>query len=128
MTEGIEVAAIEDVLAEPDSWVGKTVQVEGQVSGVCMRLGCWIDITSPTDATIRVKVEDGVIVFPPGAVGRRAVAEGTVEILEMERERYEAWLRHVAEEEGREFDPAEIGDGPYRIVQLRGSGAEIARQ
>jgi hypothetical protein len=48
-----------------------------------------------------------------------------VEILELDRERYAAWLQHVAEEENREFDPAEIGDGPYRIVRLRGLGSEI---
>jgi hypothetical protein len=23
------------------------------------------------------------------------------------------------------FDPATVGDGPYRIVQIRGEGAEI---
>ena len=84
-----------------------------------------MDLTSPTDATMRVKVDDGVIVFPQDAVGRQAVAEGKVEIMELERDRYEAWLKHVAEEENREFDPAEVGEGPYRIVRLRGLGSEI---
>ena len=45
-------------------------------------------------------MDDGVIVFPSEAVGHDAVAEGEVEILEMGKEKYEAWLRHVAEEEG----------------------------
>lgn len=84
-----------------------------------------MDLASAEDATIRVKVDDGVIVFPKDAVGKQAVAEGEVEILDMERDRYEAWMRHVAEEEGREFDEAEIGVAPYRIVRIRGIGAKI---
>ena len=126
LTPAVELVAIEAILIEPEAWVGRTVRIEGDVAGVCAMQGCWIDLTSDTDKTLRVKVDDGVIVFPADSVGRRAVAEGTVEIVELERERYEAWLRHVAAEEGREFDPAEVGNGPYRIVRLRGSGAEIS--
>jgi len=125
LTEDLEVTPIAEILAEPDAWVGKKVQIEGVVSGVCAHQGCWIDITAAADATLRVKVDDGVIVFPPESVGREAVAEGEVEILDMDRDQYEAWLRHVAEEEDREFDPSEVGEGPYRIVRLKGLGSEI---
>lgn len=125
LTSGLEVTSIETLVADPDAWVGKRVQVAGEVTGVCAKQGCWMDLTSPTDTTLRVKVDDGVIVFPPESVGRQATAEGEVEILDLERDRYEAWLRHVAEEESREFDPAEVGEAPYRIVRLRGLGSEI---
>jgi hypothetical protein len=125
LTSGLEVTSIEAIVADPDAWVGKKVQVAGKVTGVCAKLGCWMDLTSPTDTTLRVKVDDGVIVFPPESVGRQAVAEGEVEILDLGRDRYEAWLRHVAEEEERDFDPGEVGEAPYRIVRLRGLGSEI---
>jgi hypothetical protein len=125
LTSGLEVTSIEAIVTDPDAWVGKKVQVAGEVTGVCAKQGCWMDLTSPTDTTLRVKVDDGVIVFPPESVGRQAVAEGRVEILDLERDRYEAWLRHVAEEEERNFDPAEVGEAPYRIVRLRGLGSEI---
>jgi hypothetical protein len=125
LTSGLEPTPIEAIVTDPDSWAGKRVRIAGEVSGVCTHRGCWIDLTSPDDATLRVKVDDGVIVFPQEAVGRSAEAEGEVEILEMDREQFEAWLRHVAVELGREFDPEEVGDGPYRIVRLRGVGAEI---
>ena len=84
-----------------------------------------MDLVSPEDARIQVKVDDGVIVFPLEAVGRQAAAEGKVEILDLSRDQYEAWLRHAAEETGKEFDPSQVGEGPYRIVRLRGLGAEI---
>lgn len=125
LTSGLELTSIEEILAEPDEWVGKKVRISGEVTGVCARQGCWMDLASASDATLRVKVDDGVIVFPPESVGRQAVAEGEVEILNLERDRYEAWLQHVAEEENREFDPAEVGQGPYRMVRLRGLGSEI---
>ena len=119
------VTPIEEILATPDAWVGRTVRIEGRVAEVCTKMGCWMDLVSADDARMQVKVDDGVIVFPLEAVGRRASAEGRVEILEMSREQYEAWLRHAAEETGKEFDPGEVGEGPYRVVRLRGVGAEI---
>lgn len=122
----LELTPIASILADPDAWVGQRVRIAGEVSGVCTRQGCWMDLTSADDRTLRVKVDDGVIVFPQEAKGREAVAEGEVEILDMDLEAYTAWLRHVAEEEGRAFDPAEIGGAPYRTVRLRGLGAEIA--
>lgn len=124
-SEALALTPIESLLEDPESWEGQLVRISGEVSGVCTKQGCWMDLTSPGDATLRVKVEDGVIVFPQSAVGRQAEAAGRVEILEMEREAWESWLRHVAEEEGRPFDPSEIGEGPYRQVRLRGTGARI---
>ena len=126
LSNELAVTPIGEILAAPDDWVGKRVRIAGEVSGVCSKQGCWMDLTSSEDSTLRVKVDDGVIVFPEDAVGHAAVAEGEVEILEMELAKYEAWLKHVAEEEGREFDPGEVGEAPYRIVRLRGAGAEIS--
>ena len=121
----IVTTPIGEILRDPDGWVGKRVRIAGEISGVCTKQGCWMDLMSADDSTLRVKVDDGVIVFPQDSVGHLAQAEGKIEILDLEREKYEAWLRHVAEEEGRDFDPAELGEAPYRIIRLRGLGAEI---
>lgn len=45
----------------------------------------------------------------------------------MSRDDYLAWLAHAAEEKGESFDPAEaeIGEGPFRILRIQGSGARI---
>ena len=125
LSADLEVTAIATIVADPDPWVGKRVRIEGEVSGVCQKQGCWLELVSPGNASLRVKVEDGVIVFPQDTVGHRATAEGEVEILELTREEYTGWLEHQAEETGEEFDPATVGDGPHRIVRLRGLGAEI---
>lgn len=121
-----ETTPISDILAEPDAFVGERVLVEGTVAEVCSNMGCWMDIVGEDDTeTIRVKVDDGVIVFPQKATGKRARVEGTVEKLELTEEEAIEAARHEAEERGETFDPASV-DGPETIHRIRGSGAVIA--
>lgn len=121
-----ETTSVARILADPDEYAGKKVRVEGKVLDVCSMAGCWMEIEEATSqARLRVKVDDGVIVFPASAKGKPAAAEGTVELLPMDKEQYTRWLAHLAEEQGKTFDPASVGEGPYRIVQLRGSGARV---
>jgi hypothetical protein len=124
VTEG-EVTSAAAVLANPEAYEGRVVRVRGVVVDVCRKMGCWIEVESVEGGRIQVKVEDGVIVFPETVVGKGALAEGIVEIRDLTRERYVEWLEHVAEEQGRPFDPDSAGDPPYRIVRLCGLGAEI---
>jgi hypothetical protein len=119
-----ELTSIAEIVATPERFEGREVRVQGEVTGVCQMMGCWMELESG-GATVRIKVEDGVIVFPAEALGSRAVARGTVQLLEMSRDEYAGWLRHQAEEQGHVFDEDAIGDPPYRVVQIAGLGAEI---
>jgi Domain of unknown function (DUF4920) len=122
-----EPTSIAKILADPDAYVGKRVRIEGQVTDVCPMKGCWMEIAEGKNGgeKIQVKVDDGVIVFPLTAKGKIAQAEGVVEALPMEREQYVRWLAHAAEERGKPFDPASVGTGPFRILQIRGEGARV---
>ncbi len=121
-----ETTSVAKILADPDAYVGKTVRIEGKVADVCPMKGCWMDLEERDGkSSLRVKVDDGVIVFPVDSKGKSAVAEGTVESIPMDRERYVAWLQHLAEEKGEKFDAATVGEGPFRILQIRGTGARI---
>lgn len=116
------------IIAQPEAWAGKTVRVEGVVHEVCPMAGCWLTfVTDPGAPELRVKVEDGEIVFPPSTRGQRAGAQGVVEVQEMTREQYTRWLAHLAEEQGRAFDEDSVGEGPYRQVQVKATGAEVCR-
>ncbi len=121
-----DLTPIEEVLSRAAELEGQRVRVAGEVSGVCQRKGCWMDVRSDSGASLRIKVKDGVIVFPAESLGHGAVVEGVVELLDMEREAYVAWQQHFAEDAGESFDPTSIGEGPFRIVRLQGRGAEIA--
>lgn len=122
-----EATPVEALLERPDEFVGRRVRVEGTVVDVCAAAGCWMELRSgEAGRTVRVKVEDGEIVFPIAARGRAASAEGDVEALEMSRERYLDYRHHIADETGVEFDPSTVeGEGPFRVLQIRGRGAEI---
>lgn len=115
---------IVELMAEPASFEGQTVRVEGEVNAVCEHMGCWM-LLRDEGAEVRIKVEDGVIVFPLEAIGQRAAAQGTVTVQSMERAAWVSWQKHLADEAGIEFDDASIGEGPFLQVQIAGTGAEI---
>lgn len=115
------------ILAEPDAWAGKEVVVEGTVKDVCEKMGCWAELVADGADPLRVKVKDGEIVFPVSARGARARAQGTVEVQEMTRDEYVGWRKHLAEEQKQAFDEAAIGAGPFRRVQVKGTGAVVCR-
>jgi hypothetical protein len=121
-----EATPISKILADPDAYVGKTVRIEGKVLDVCPMKGCWMELAGEDGKeSLKVKVDDGVIVFPVDSKGKLAVAEGTVEAIPMTKEEYVGWLEHLAEERGEKFDAASVGEGPFRILQLKGTGARI---
>ena len=126
--EGVHLTtatSIQEIVSDPEAWNGKAVRVEGKVVGVCEKKGCWIELESRDMNRLRIKVEDDVIVFPTEAKGRWAVAEGMVSVREMTRDQWIAWQSHLAEEKGETFDESTVGEGPYRLVQVQGTGAEI---
>jgi hypothetical protein len=119
------VVRISELLASPDDWVGKTVKVEGIITDVCSKRGCWMMIASDQEfQSLRFKVEDGVIVFPIEAKGRKAVAEGTFKRIELTKEQAVAQAKHHAEEHGLPFDPDSV-TGPSVTYQLDGLGAVV---
>ena len=74
--------SVSELLAAPDKFIGKKVRVDGVVTAVCAKRGCWMMLTDPErEQGIRIKVEDGVIVFPMEAMGRKASAEGIFEVV-----------------------------------------------
>lgn len=75
-----ETTAIASLAATPESFLGKKVRVDGVVAAVCENMGCWMQLKDEASGqAVRVKVDDGVIVFPVSAKGRKASAEGVFE-------------------------------------------------
>lgn len=120
-----EVTKISDLLANPDTYLGKQVKVTGMVLEVCAKRGCWIYLASDKRyEKIQIKVTDGVIVFPMSASGKQATVEGIVEELNLSREDLIRYKKHLAEEKGLPFDPASVTEGE-KIIRIIGLGAEI---
>ena len=95
---------VSELLANPESYIGKTVRVKGTAVGVCAHRGCWINIASDTEGeTVRVKVQDGVIVFPPEIMGDIVVAEGVWTANELTMEQTKTGLRRPGPRRGQGF-------------------------
>lgn len=123
---GVTLAAatpIETLLAHPKEYLGKTVRVDGVITAVCEMAGCWMEMrdekaTDKAPKTIRIKVEDGVIVFPVAAKGKKASIEGVFEPVSEE----------MAHEYAMDQEKAKAGSDMKTAVpayQLKGTGAVI---
>jgi len=124
--EAIESVSISDIAADPEAFDGKTVRVEGMVTDVCSKRGCWIEMAGNAPGEkARFKVKDGEMVFPMSAKGKSAVAQGKVVAQKLSLEETRELEAHYAEEAGREFDPQSITEGKT-VFRIQGTGAVIS--
>ena len=114
---------IAEVTGKPDTFAGKTVQVKGKVTEVCQMMGCWMSLNDG-EKSIRIKVNDGDIVFPKDSIGKTAIAEGLLTRIDLTKDQAVARARHEAEEQGRKFNPASVKGG-MTIYQINGTGAVL---
>jgi hypothetical protein len=70
---GEELTKIENILANPDEYAGKTVKVEGKIVSECPT-GCWFNLASEK-GVVYVTLPEFTI---PQKVGHTAVVEGLV--------------------------------------------------
>jgi hypothetical protein len=120
-----ESTAMADILKDPAAYQGKTVRIEGMISDVCPKRGCWMELAGDVPGQkLRFKVEDGDMVFPLEAKGQYAVAEGVVAVNELSLEASREYAEYQAKEYGKPYDPASI-TAPTRIVRLDGIGAVL---
>ena len=138
-----EAVAVETLLSSPDDYLGKTIRVDGVITGVCKKRGCWMQVTDPdTGNGVRIKVDDGVIVFPYTAMGKKASAEGVFEAITLTPEQVAARAEQQAAEhpaDGAEgcdkAEPKKDGSGEgagcdapvqdNRVFMIHGTGAVI---
>ncbi len=103
----------------------KTVVVQGQITEVCQKRGCWMRLQEGEHEilvrfTASAQCADGYFV-PRNAMGHRAWVKGTLEKTVLS----EADARHYAEDEGK--PAAEIAQivGPQPVYSLIATGVTI---
>ncbi len=114
----VSVAAVLDA---PDSFVGKTVRLEGDVTAMCHHRRAWFAIQDDgarDGRYMRVMTAPGFLV-PAGSIGRRARTEGRIDVIEVPA----AAARHFAAEHA--LGDASAVRGAERRVVLRATGAEF---
>lgn len=120
-----QATPIADIVASPDKFVGMTLRVDGVATAVCSHMGCWMAVAASDAAdapVVRVKVDDGVIVFPVTAKGKRVSAQGVIEkIAATDAESLEA-----ASEQAKKATPADKASADMAAkYQLKATGAVI---
>jgi hypothetical protein len=120
-----EPVAIATLLAHPDDYAGKTVQVKGKIAAVCQMMGCWLDVANEDGRQVHVKVPDGEIVFPKDSPGKMATVEGTFTKTVLTREEALERAREEAKDKGKAFDAGSVKSG-LTIYEIAGAGAVIA--
>lgn len=108
---GISVA---ELLAAPESYAGKTVHLEGNVSAMCHHMRSWFSIQSEdkSGGVVRVMAAPAFLV-PEGSIGKRARTEGVVELVEIPLEQ----AQHYAAEHNLPLQT--------KAAVIRASGAEF---
>lgn len=118
-----EAVTVDAILADPTAYKGKTVRVEGMITDVCPKRGCWFELAGGEPGKkLRFKVTDGEMVFPPDSKGMYAVAQGEVSVKEMTLEQTKEYAEYQAKEYGKPYDPASVTK-PEAIVRIDGTGA-----
>jgi hypothetical protein len=116
---------ITEILANPEKYLGKDVMIEGEITSVCQKQGCWIDVRGASSPEVmRVKVNDGEIVFPKDSAGKKVAAQGRVEKMVLTREQLVEQLKHDAQESGKKADLSSVTGGAT-IYRIKGQGAII---
>jgi len=82
-----ETTKISTLLSNPADHLNKPVRVEGIIVGVCESQGCWMELASDKEfQKLKIKVNDGDMVFPLTAKGKTAVVEGTLYEVKMTKD------------------------------------------
>jgi hypothetical protein len=101
--------------ANPQAYFERTLLVEASIVAVCQKVGCWMQVEDE-GRTAMVRWETGCggqYAFPPGAVGRRVLIQGTLHPRtlsadEIEHLREEAGQDVAFRAEGYEFNASAI--------------------
>lgn len=124
-----DVTKVSEILATPDKYEGKKLLIEGTVVAVCAKAGCWIDIASDKEMEkIRVKVNDGEIVFPMELKGQVAKVEGELYSIMVTPESCEGegGDKKCSDEKKDECKAKKAETEGKKVYMLKGFGAEVA--
>lgn len=117
------IKSLNEIMNQPSDYVGKEVTIKGKIEKVCKKRGCWADFVAD-NKKLRVKVADGEIEIPLYTIGKDAYATGTLHSNKLSKEQTIAYLKHMADDAGEEFDPGKVKQG-MTLYQLKSNSVKI---
>jgi hypothetical protein len=108
------------IVRDPAKFADRPVRVDGMVSGVCQRKGCWMTLRDGGDQ-VRVRFRDYGFFVPLDASGRTAAVEGTARV----EVTSESLRRHLAEDAGKPAAEVAKITGDETVVQIVADAVEL---
>ena len=115
-----KATGLADLLKDPKAQEGKTIRVDGEVEGVCVKKGCWMTLKDG-DKSMRVKFKDYAFFVPFDIAGRTATVEGKAEVMLVT----EAMRRHYAMDAGKSKEEVEKIKGDETTVTFMAEAVKI---
>lgn len=72
--------ALASLLDDPERYAGQVVRTEGEISAVCQRMGCWMELRDERQRAVRVPMAGHAFFLPRDVAGRRALVEGPLRV------------------------------------------------
>jgi len=110
---------LQEAIQQPAKYQDEKVLLEGTISDVCQKKGCWL-MLSDSDRAIRIKFEGYSFFVPKGSRGKKVRAEGRL----IQERLSEDMARHYAAEQSTKTDPSNI-KGPQQVVTFEATGVAI---
>jgi len=115
------VVTVADLLANPSTYAGKTVRLEGNVSAMCTHKRGWFAVQDNDKSGRFVRIiSTPAFLVPENAIGTRARAEGVVELLDADPSMNE----HIAKEHQLGAAAASSPTAAKTVI-VRARGAEF---
>lgn len=89
-----ETTTLASITDDPQQFAGQVVKTEGEITQVCQRMGCWMEMRAEGAPAVRVPMAGHSFFLPRDASGRHATIEGEVAL----RELSDAEREHLASE------------------------------
>jgi hypothetical protein len=122
LTRDVSFVAFDDLIADPDAFVGEVIQTSGVVRANCNKRGCWMEVRSPDDAAspgLTVRFVDYSFFIPLDSRGAQVKVQGetSVQILDPDE---------VADLISEGYDSGvALPDGSAKVLTFVATGVEM---
>jgi hypothetical protein len=118
---GAAEVKVEELLKNPEAYEGKTVRVSGLVKDMCVHRFDWFSVTGADDTSMVQVLAAPRFKAPADAIGKQATAEGKVELVTLDAEKANYYMKQHKFLGQQELQPGQT----MRIPTVRAFGAEF---
>lgn len=122
--EPVEVVAYENLAGQMTEADSVAITVQGEVSAVCQKKGCWMNITQANGEEMMVRFKDYGFFMPLDIAGREVIMNGKAfyQLTTVDE------LRHYAEDAGKSKEEIEAITEPKRELAFLADGVILLEE